>query len=78
MAFDTSFVSELIEKGNNAYNRSEFKKAIEFYEPALAIARELEDRQAEGAALGNLKSKTGNLKVMLSATSGMHISIWER
>ncbi len=39
MAFDTSFVSELIEKGNNAFGRSEFKRAIEFYQKALDLSR---------------------------------------
>jgi hypothetical protein len=40
MAFEKSSVSELIEKGNNANERSEFKNAIEFYGQALALARE--------------------------------------
>jgi len=54
MASDASSVWELIEKGNNAYERSEFREAIEFYEQALAIPREIGDRRGEGAALGNL------------------------
>jgi tetratricopeptide (TPR) repeat protein len=54
MASDVSSARELIEKGNNAYERSEFKKAVECYEQALEIAQEIGDRQGEGNALGNL------------------------
>jgi tetratricopeptide (TPR) repeat protein len=54
MASDVSSARELIEKGNNANERSEFKKAIEFYEQALALARESEDRGGESLALGRL------------------------
>jgi hypothetical protein len=50
--FEKSSVSELIEKGNNANERSEFKNAIEFYGQALALARESEDRRGESLALG--------------------------
>ena len=32
----------------------EARKAIEYYEQALAIAREIGDRRGEGASLGNL------------------------
>ena len=56
MSFDTSSVWELIEKGENAYERSEFKKAIKFYEQGLAIARKIENRRGEGIVLGNLGS----------------------
>jgi tetratricopeptide (TPR) repeat protein len=61
MAFDTSSVSDLLEKGNNAYARSEFKPAIGFYEEALAIAREIGSREGEGAALGNLGNAYSDL-----------------
>jgi tetratricopeptide (TPR) repeat protein len=54
MGFNRSSVEELIEKGNNANERSEFKNAIEFYEQALALARESEDRGGESLALGRL------------------------
>jgi tetratricopeptide (TPR) repeat protein len=35
-------------------NMGEPRKAIEFYEQALVIAREIKDPRDEGAALGNL------------------------
>ena len=54
MAFDISSVKELIDEGNTAYERSEFRKAIGFYEQALAFAREIRNRRYEGVALGNL------------------------
>ncbi|OQB20080.1 MAG: photosystem I assembly protein Ycf3 [Euryarchaeota archaeon ADurb.Bin190] len=44
----------LNELGTISYFLSEPRKAIEFYEQALAIAREIGDRRGEGNALGNL------------------------
>ena len=61
MASDVSSVWELIEKGNNAYKRSKFREAIEYHEQALAIAREIEDRQGEGATLCNLGNAYSDL-----------------
>ena len=37
------------------------RKAIEFYEQALAIAREIGDRRGEGADLGNLGNAYSDL-----------------
>ena len=45
------FLSEL---GTIYYFLSEPRKAIEFYEQALKISREIGDRRGEGNALGNL------------------------
>ena len=40
---------------------SSYKKAIEYYEKALVIAREIEDRRGEGKSLGNLGLAYRNL-----------------
>ena len=39
----------------------EVRRAIDFYEEALAISREIGDRRAEGAALGNLGNANADL-----------------
>ena len=61
MASDASSVWDLIEKGNNAYGRSEFREAIEYHEQALAIAREIGDREGESTTLGNLGNAYSDL-----------------
>jgi tetratricopeptide (TPR) repeat protein len=68
MTFDKSSVLELIGKGINAYERSEFKKAIEFYEQALAIARKIKYREGEGGALGSLGNAYYSLGEVRKAT----------
>jgi tetratricopeptide (TPR) repeat protein len=42
--------------GNAYRDLGQVEKAIEQYEQALAIAREIGDRQSEGSWLGNLGS----------------------
>ncbi|PXF61083.1 MAG: hypothetical protein C4B59_05865 [Candidatus Methanogaster sp.] len=54
MASGASSVGELTERGNNAYERSEFRESIEYHEQALTIAREIGDRGDECNRLGNL------------------------
>jgi tetratricopeptide (TPR) repeat protein len=48
--------------GNAYRDLGQVEKAIEQYEQALAIAREIGDRQNEGSWLGNLGSAYFNLK----------------
>jgi tetratricopeptide (TPR) repeat protein len=43
------------------YSLSEVRKAIEYYEKALAIAREIGNKRGEGAWLGNLGNAYSNL-----------------
>ncbi|XP_020912958.1 tetratricopeptide repeat protein 28 [Exaiptasia diaphana] len=43
-----------LHSGNAYYSLGEYHKAIENYEKTLAIAKEISDRQVEGAAYGNL------------------------
>jgi len=51
----------LNELGTISYFLSEPRKAIEFYEQALAIAREIGDRRGQGNALGNLGNAYSDL-----------------
>jgi len=46
--------NRLLEQGNQQYRHSQFKEAIESWEQALKLYRELGDRQRESDALGNL------------------------
>ena len=50
-----NYHSTLIGSLGNAYrDLGEVRKAIEYYDEALRIAKEIEDKQGEGACLGNL------------------------
>jgi len=61
MSLDNASLNEFIKKGNNAYDKSNYKKAIEYYEKALEIAREIGNKLGEGTALGNLGLVYGGL-----------------
>ena len=65
MSLDTASLNEFIEKGNNASYKSNYKEAKEYYENALAIAREIEHKSGEGDALsgiGNVCKDLGEVK----------------
>ncbi len=47
--------------GNAYYNVGEYRKAIEYYEKALIIAKEIRNRGDEGTLLGNLGAAYGDL-----------------
>ncbi len=44
----------LLNQGNQQYNISQFEAALQSYQQALSIYREIKFRQGEGWALGNL------------------------
>ncbi|MBD2428162.1 CHAT domain-containing tetratricopeptide repeat protein [Phormidium sp. FACHB-1136] len=44
----------LLDQGVEQYNVSQFREALQSWEQALAIYRDIQDRGGEGAALGNL------------------------
>jgi tetratricopeptide (TPR) repeat protein len=43
--------------GSALYMLGQYRRTIEFYEQALAIARDIGDRQVEGVLLGNLVAR---------------------
>jgi tetratricopeptide (TPR) repeat protein len=47
--------------GNAYADLDEVRKAIDYYEKALAIAREIGDKRSEGTWLGNLGNRSSNL-----------------
>ena len=44
----------LLEQGNQQFNISQFREALQSWEQALTIYREIGDRKGEAASLGNL------------------------
>ncbi|MGD1861591.1 MAG: tetratricopeptide repeat protein, partial [Leptolyngbyaceae cyanobacterium] len=51
----------LLSQGNQQYRISQFRVALETWEQALTLYREIGDRAGEGAALGNLGNAYNNL-----------------
>ncbi|TVQ07245.1 MAG: tetratricopeptide repeat protein, partial [Leptolyngbya sp. DLM2.Bin27] len=51
----------LLDQGVEQFNVSQFREALRSWEQALEIYREIEDRDGEGRALGNLGIAYGSL-----------------
>ena len=51
----------LLEQGNQQFNISQFREALQSWEQALTIYREIGNRQGEGASLGNLGTAYNSL-----------------
>ena len=67
---DRSLVGQLLGTVGLSHHRlGEVQKAIEYYEQALVIAREIGDRQGEGDALGSLGLAYASLGELQKATS---------
>jgi hypothetical protein len=64
----SSNASDLIERGLSSYNRGQHQSALNYYQQALVIQKEVGDRAGEG------KWETALWKGLLSITSGRYIA----
>ncbi|HZA25416.1 MAG TPA: tetratricopeptide repeat protein [Dehalococcoidia bacterium] len=49
-----TLASDLNEKGNTSYRQGQYREALNYYQQALVIHREVGDRTAEGATLNSI------------------------